>query len=296
MAIISINNNQRFNRCPLCRSRLIHKVGIIETTDPVLFSSTEISLKQPQEYWRCKSCLSGFKQNIVSENEAREIYSKDSGSRWETDNFESEKTPEMLAGIEKYLKEGIKVLDFGCNTGELLDYCKKKGAKTFGVEYSQEARAICEGKGHKMFENINTVSEEGFDLIFAFDLVEHLYDPGYFFNRVNELLTKNGKLIILSGNSDSITARFAKNRWQYLSFPEHIIFPSEKFYLSLDGLGIVDYRHIYNSIGHRKNSYDYLLKSIILKIISIAFKLMCGRYVGQPTLGKDHHLIILINE
>ena len=70
------------------------------------------------------------------------------------------------------------VVDFGCYRGGLLDYFKDQGAETWGIEYNQEARAICEAKGHKTVADVAELRAKGVkaDLIIMQDVIEHLMD------------------------------------------------------------------------------------------------------------------------
>ena len=82
----------------------------------------------------------------------------------------------MLRIIKAEIKHNNYVLDIGCNTGVLLDFAHNYTKHTYGVEYSEMARKITARKGHKTYEySIQIPENVKFDIIFAFDLIEHLY-------------------------------------------------------------------------------------------------------------------------
>jgi len=238
-------------------------------------------------------CLSSFKQKVVVEPEAQTLYSYNSSNRWESKDFETEKTSDVILKIKDYLKKDKKVLDIGCNTGELLDYCKKYGAKTFGIEYSKKSKDVCIKKGHKIYKDIDDIKEDVFDLIFAFDLVEHLYDVGKFFKKVNTLLRSDGKLIILTGNPNCLSAKLAGKRWWYSLFPEHVVFPSKEFFNNFCLINLEKYIPVFNSKFFAQQ-YLFSVDSLIYKkIMNLAGQILRGAYTGLPSINRDHALIIL---
>ncbi|MDD2656650.1 MAG: class I SAM-dependent methyltransferase [Patescibacteria group bacterium] len=294
MNIELINNLKRFDNCPLCNSSLIYKVGSLPLVKPTLYSSSEISLKRGYEYWRCRGCWSGFSQNIVSEIDSKRLYTYTKNSKWQSKEFELNKTKELVNEVNKYLLLGSKVLDIGSNTGELLDYCKKKGLDTFGVEYSEFGKKVSKDKGHTIYESLERIEKnKKFDLVFAFDLVEHLYDINIFFYKVKNILKDGGKLIILTGNPNCMSSKLSKNKWWYLCYPEHVIFPSKNFFSGIENFKLISCKKTYNSIGYEEMFIFYSSVKVIYKFVRFIRDLFLNKYNGLLSVDKDHHLIIL---
>ena len=290
--IKEINNLLTLDHCPLCDSANIKIIGLIKYPVPVAFSDLQVVVSKQPEYWHCRGCGSYFTQNVVSEGKAKEIYSKNTSNKWNYVEFEKDKTADLIGLIRGFIKTGDSVLDVGCNDGNFLNFVKKIGAKTFGVEFSQIGRGVCEKNGHQVWGAITDIPDGlKFDLIFAFDLVEHLYGVEYFFDSYRRFLKDNGRLVILTGNPNCLSARLARCRWWYINNPEHVIFPSRKFFSEFKGFDVVDYHKVFNSRGYYLISvYNFLKPYNILKIIA---KLILRRYDGTPLLGKDHALVIL---
>jgi len=252
---------------------------------PVIFSTNEVELNLIPELWKCHNCASWFAQNIFSAEQAKGLYSTgDAGERWSRELFELQKHRNILDTLESISGNGVKLLDVGCNTGELLDFAKDRGCFTSGVEFSSASRkALCE-KGHQGYASMEDVNEQ-FDVITAFDLVEHLYDIPKFFSECERLLNDNGKLIILTGNISSISARLCKENWWYLKYPEHIVFPSRKFYQRFSGFHLEQWIPTYASKG-----YQCPVRHVISGFVKQFFE---GGYTGLPSLGPDHVLAVL---
>lgn len=215
------------------------------------------------------------------------MYSKGlSCAKWPRNvGLAEEKPKSVIRRLDQYFHEGKKVLDIGCNTGILLDYARAKGCNTAGVEPSLASREILHNKGHVALSSLERVTEK-YDVITAFDLVEHLYDLPGFFKIAANLLVNGGVILLLTGDAHSLSARLSKEHWWYLKAPEHIVFPSRSFLNNVSGFELVSIDETYASVG-----YD---RSLFLGVVKYIGKLLLvGRYDGLPSLGPDHVLVAL---
>jgi SAM-dependent methyltransferase len=278
-------NNYRWANCPLCGASNIHAVGEIDYRKPIMFSTLSIELERVPELYECKTCNSWFTQNVIPEKSAFEMYSQgESCNKWPRNlGFAEEKSTNITQRLNKYFHEGNRILDIGCNTGILLDYARTKRCITAGVEPSSASRDILNKKGHATFPSIESVSSN-YNVITAFDLVEHLYDLPAFFKKVENLLVDDGVILLLTGDNQSISALLSKKNWWYLKAPEHIVFPSRYFLNSINGFKLVSIDKTYASVGYDRSSLlgiiQYIRKSFFL-----------GGYDGLPSLGADHMLV-----
>lgn len=280
-----IKNNHRWSYCPLCFSERIRLVGQIEYVEPVLFSTHGVHLDAIPELWICKQCRSWFTQNIFPEKTAAAFYAEgDSSKCWSQEIFEAQKSKEILDTLENILRKGLAVLDVGCNTGELLDFAKSRGCRTVGVEFSAKSRSILIGKQHQAYDSLDYITER-FDVITAFDLVEHLYDVPGFIEKCKSLLADGGVVVILTGDKASPSARICQSRWWYLKHPEHIVFPSRQYYAEHSGLLLEKWIPTYAKIHYKKSIFS-VFKSFLICTLK-------RKYIGLPSLGPDHTLIVL---
>lgn len=281
-----LDNYVDYKQCPLCADSHIGKTGIIERHHP-LYSSTEVEFKYRRELWKCQACHSGFIQNIIEESLSDDIYSRSDGNiRWkETSGFKESKTKDVLFTLSKHFRDTAKVLDIGCNTGELLDFAKNFGCVTYGIEYSTSSREISALKGHNMLQYVDIGGGQKFDVITVFDVIEHLYDVKGFLELCHGALAENGKLILMTGNINSISARFCGEKWWYVSAPEHIVFPSRDFFIGLHDWKLVKWESCYNSKAFICSRWQ-LVKSTILPVLK-------KTYSAYFSLTPDHALIVL---
>lgn len=283
-----IQNNITFDHCPLCKSNGIRYKGKITYLKPLVFSTTPIQTETKSLLYKCNACHSGFKQNIIPEAVAMELYAGgNSNERWTPISFNESKLPEVVNALQRIFSKGTKVLDIGCNTGELLDMAKANGSITYGNELSTESQKTLLAKGHVILNTLAEIPDGSMDIITAFDLIEHIYNVAEFLALCKSKLKTNGRLVIFTGNIQSKSAQWAGNKWWYLKYPEHIIFPSVSF-LASKGFTLEEKIDTYASVGY-KRSFFKSLKALIRGKVTNTYK-------GLPSWGPDHYMVILTKQ
>jgi 2-polyprenyl-3-methyl-5-hydroxy-6-metoxy-1,4-benzoquinol methylase len=281
--MIDVDNVLKLDACPCCKSKDIESIGSIQYGKVVYYSSLVINPSARPELWKCNQCESWFTQNRVLEADSIRFYS--TGNSWSSENFELSKTDEVLRALSLLIKQDSKVLDVGCANGSLLDFSKLRGAKTFGLEYSEENQSAIKSKGHISYSNWQEVSEK-FDIITAFDVVEHLYDFGDFMQLCHTHLAEDGVLVIVTGNIFSRSASKARQRWWYVRFPEHILFPSPKLFSNLENFKLLS----------TCTTYPFRLPRspiTLFKVLVMSTLLRRGSFMPFPTTSPDHMLFLL---
>ena len=283
-----IDNDLSYVVCPLCRSNSIFCQGQIKFDIPTYYSTTQLKLKKTSELWECKKCGSSFVQNAVSEVDAIKLYSEGSSKdRWTILTFEKSKTKSTITKLESFLEPGLKILDIGCGSGNFLDFAKERGCRTYGIEYSKSSREQIKNQGHLSFESVFDV-DETFDIITAFDVIEHIYDVPLFLSTCKSKLSPEGYLILLTGNISCLSSKIAKANWWYVRYPEHIVFPSKFYFMKYSGFKVDNWLKTYHSPEAQTNFLKCTLKT--------CFNFIKNRhYDGFPSLVADHNLIILKN-
>ncbi len=235
--------------------------------------------------WRCGDCRSGFVQNALREQTARELYGGgDSTARWPAASLEKSKTAEVLAELARLCRPAARLLDVGANTGDLLDFARARGCETAGVEYSAAARAEIGRRGHRVHATLES-ADGTYDILTAFDVAEHHYDLPGFLAAVRARLRPGGRLVVLTGDIECAGARICGSRWWYARYPEHIVFPSRGWLARQPGFALERCLRTYAS-----PDYCVPWRSRLPAIVTLLAR---GAYRGLPAPGPDHLLATL---
>lgn len=288
--VIQVENNFRHEKCPCCYSKKKEFIGLFDYSNVKKFSTCDVSFSYLPELWGCTDCQSWFIQNAIPEKQAQHLYSIGHASdRWESDSFHISKTQKTVEYFNSSLAPGLKVLDVGANTGEFLDFARKKGCLTYALEYSLNSCLILNQKGHATFQSFSEINQR-FDLITGFDLIEHIYDVKEFIDKCANILVDHGKLVFLTGDNLSFSAKKTLQYWWYIQYPEHVVFPSEKFFSDLGDYRLECHLKTYASRSHQIN----IDLRTGLRVIRYFLNLMRRKpFDGQPSLTNDHALIVL---
>ena len=158
----------------------------------------------------------------------------------------------------------LTLLDIGCGYGYFLDKVKDKIPNIYGAEFNPLAIKTCKDKGYRIFDTELDKIEVKFDIITAFQVLEHIEDIKSFVENCINLLNKNGKLLFVTPNPDS---EVIKNNGGILELPPHhnadISKTSYEFIAQKYDLEILEYQeeeigfYHYKTICKNKSKLDY---------------------------------------
>lgn len=121
----------------------------------------------------------------------------------------------------------INYLDFGCAGGEKMEFVSRAHPSwsIYGLDNSAFACANAEKRGFKIFcGDALTIDlpENFFDVINMSHVVEHLHSPKETLQKVNRMLSPEGRLIIYTPNLDSLAAKIFGSYWFATDCPRHL--------------------------------------------------------------------------
>ena len=189
---------------------------------------------------KCKDCGFVYVNPRVSTEQLSTIYqhnyfkNKDYGyagyeqeKRLRVKNFQR-----WLNDAEIYFTkdEPVSALDVGCAAGYCLDVMKSKGWLAEGLELDEEMSAALQQNGYTVsttrLEEFRT--ENKYSIITLFDVIEHIPDIDAAFNRLNYLLKKDGIVVMVTPNYNSLQRKLFGKRWFQYKPVEHIQYFDEK--------------------------------------------------------------------
>ena len=257
------------------------------------FTSTETDAHKeikPNLFY-CKKCEIIFSE--LCDTKFEEYY--DIKDQLYVDQIENKKQyfNHLINKISDKIKKTDNVLEIGAYYGafgsqilnkinnynglELSSYATKYAIESFNLNVSNQ----------NIFDFLN-LNEKKFDVIFMFDVIEHLDDPISVINICSKNLNQNGRLIITTMNMDSF---FAKITGKYYPW----IIPMHKFYFTnysmkkyleknnfqldktVNDVRVVSLDYLFLKLSHKISIFKYLHRFIIkfnfLKNFKIKFSL-----------------------
>jgi SAM-dependent methyltransferase len=212
-------------RCPSCASPETIIKGDIPQA--IFFADHKLPVSSgPSSLFRCCACGLSFRSPRPAPEILISSYKKiDPRTHWRSDLSVRRDWILAKALIVRSFPAG-SILDIGCWDGAFLDGFRN-GWKKYGIEINPIATELAASKGISLVAR--DVSEldalsSCFDVVTAFDMIEHTSDPLAFLRSMVKRLNPAGLIIVSSGNTDSGAFKFMGSRYYYYSNPEHISF------------------------------------------------------------------------
>ena len=147
--------------------------------------------------------------------------------KYKTFNGVFKKIEPYIKNLQQKHHQKISILEIGSYYGVLLDILEKNNLNAVGIEPSKHAFAY--SKNHNNQKNINTNFDKfikdfnfiSFNLIMAFDVIEHVEDVDKFIQQVGSLMKEDNFFIFSTIFIDSWLARILGNNWPWI-IPMHL--------------------------------------------------------------------------
>jgi SAM-dependent methyltransferase len=136
---------------------------------------------------------------------------------------------QRLALLERYVNpKGKRCLEVGCGTGEFCYVLSHAGASPCGVDLSEYAIRKARGRYQSLDFRVASLTsvptEEQFDAVVAFELIEHVISPKLLFESVRGRLRRGGVLLLTTPNYEC-AKRVGADNWCGFSLSfEHLYF------------------------------------------------------------------------
>jgi len=237
-------------KCPSC-----------ETT-----AFSRILKKDHMDIVQCDQCSLVYTNPVFNEEHYKTTYKsedyqeivKDLGEEshdYRVRRFGSERI-KIMSQFNKNQKP-IRYLDVGCSTGFVVEAAKNEGWDAVGIDLNPSAIEFGQSRGLDLRNNSLdqiSFSENYFDVISLFDVLEHLTNPKDIISQALYYLKNDGLIFLYVPNWDS-ASRFLMGENAHFIWPTHHlnyytpqtiisflkIFDLKIEYLVTEGLDIVDY-------------------------------------------------------
>jgi len=160
-----------------------------------------------------------------------------------------------------------RLLDVGCACGFFIEAALENDFDAYGIEFSKEAVALAKPEIQKRITigDVNALREQGggqFDVVVAFDIIEHTQNPVEFLKEIGQVLRPGGWLMLATPDTGHFLRYVMGSHWPMLQPMQHTyLFSKPAMKLALEKAG-------YENVGVRNAdkslTMDYLLDQLRL--------------------------------
>jgi 2-polyprenyl-3-methyl-5-hydroxy-6-metoxy-1,4-benzoquinol methylase len=258
---------------------------------------------------KCNQCGLLFNSPRLPDKEIFNLYNTNYYffQRHDSDEFRriTELYKRTVAVVQNELIER-RVAEIGSGKGYLLAIMKHLGWSVQGIEISSEASKYAISRfGVPTFTGtIESYSSNGnkdvFPVVLAIDVMEHVPNPIEFLNKIDDILCKNGTIIIdtPNGNADNIETLGPK--WKGFN-PFHIyLFSSQILQLLLVNMGYTiekcfSYGNCREYSSKNPDKYMMVVKSFLLRLGVFEQSRWIGRKLIHLTQKHENDVEALIS-
>lgn len=254
------NPHQKVTQCAGCGStQLFH---YLKLKDYFL-------TKEEFEILQCQNCKLLLTNPIPGENEIEKYYQS---PEYYSHNSKANNLNSIIYNIirhfnirRKYsfvksLTTGNHILDYGCGSGQLLNYFKQMGWQIQGVEKNADARYFASELNRiDVAENLDQIKATStqFDVIMLWHVLEHIHKLNELVTDLGQLLRKNGILLIAVPNPLSFDAMQYKEMWAGYDVPRHL------YHFSRESMEKFLEKHYFHTIATIPMKFDAYYTSLL---------------------------------
>jgi 2-polyprenyl-3-methyl-5-hydroxy-6-metoxy-1,4-benzoquinol methylase len=244
----------------------------------------------------CQNCGFRWLNPQPTDAELSDIYSDryflDEGDAEVTQVVNKIKRATAKLYLEQFMKRELRspkelsLLEIGCGMGDFLLEAQLMGFYVSGLEITDHLAQFanvrlgmnCVKKGYL---ETSTYTQESFDIVTFFDVIEHVRDPLGFLKRVNSLLKQDGKVFLTTPSLDSWSAKLLGKHWMEYKV-EHLSYFNKMAIKTL--LSNTGFRNIEFFSNHKILTFDYINRHFVRFPVPGLSPLM--NFVRRITPGK----------
>ncbi len=222
-----------------------------------------VFVKHGVEYSACGGCGFRFASPDVNPNLANALddYERAYLQYLAPDPTDAANFDALCVWMERCRPLRGRVLDVGAGSGKFVRHLRARGIEAVGVEPSAalfehflagDSAFACDTLGRYL-----RATPRQFDIVTAFDVIEHVANPMEFIEHVAAALKPGGAFFVSTPDVDSVAARTFR-KWWHFYYPYHLSYFSPKTLEAAakrHGLALVDVSH-----RGKRRSIGYMIR------------------------------------
>lgn len=182
---------------------------------------------QPEHLRRCFNCGLVFECRTPSDQELTAHYGHYSYGRLKPCPPATRASyRQVLKSLEPWRGKG-RLLDLGCGQGDFLVEAAAAHWQATGMEFSEAAVSLCRQRGLEVIQGASAahaLSDRRFDVVTAFEVLEHLRSPGDLLSDAATLLERGGLMYLTTPNFNALLRHLERDSFASISYPDHLCF------------------------------------------------------------------------
>jgi cyclopropane fatty-acyl-phospholipid synthase-like methyltransferase len=226
--------------------------------------------KDRATYFRCNTCELIFQHPMITLQEMLDYADKEYSEGGVYKEYVDAKELKYATFRQRMkrirpMTKGSKLLDLGCACGYFIDVALEAGFDAYGVEFSPVAISYASDLAKpRIFQgDVNQLGadhQSSYDVISAYDILEHTLEPFAFLHQLRELLVPNGLLVITTPDTHHFLRPLMKARWPMLQPYQHTyLFSAKSLQIALEKSG---YHDIQIVAAQKILTPDYLAEQV----------------------------------
>jgi cyclopropane fatty-acyl-phospholipid synthase-like methyltransferase len=200
-----------------------------------------------------------------------------------------------LATLERHIPPGAqrRLFEIGSAYGLFLNAARSRFDCVEGIDVTPEGVSYAKeqlGLKVRLGDLLTSDLTGPYDVVCAWDTIEHLQYPGAYLSRIASLMPAGGVLALTTGDIGSLNARFKGARWRLIHPPTHL------HYFSLETMSRLLQRCGFDVV-HQEHAGAYRsLGNMAHNIVALRWRLTrVGERLRRSRVGRLHVYVNLFD-